>query len=262
MAADSTSSASLSGGASYVADENDEVDREVADVVNQFGLPADQLPVRLDSGQYQFGAHTIVYVRMIRNMCLVRFREEWVSINKFVLERMRESEDDRRRKEKEREQEEETSSSTSFSSSSSSTATTNNDTLSDSSSSVPRKESLQHNTTAHREFFYMTCLAVKLNHVLREENICQVSNDKLFNLSVEQGVPFHQFYAWIDQEITKAYLEALITTRQSTSRYVDPLTGSVTQKGGLRASRRQIMRQLRARHDPIQTVPDGDEEEM
>lgn len=40
-----------------------------------------------------------------------------------------------------------------------------------------------------------------------------VPNERLFDKAVKEGVPFHKFSQWVDNELTKAYLEVLIIPR-------------------------------------------------
>lgn len=54
---------------------------------------------------------------------------------------------------------------------------------------------------AKREFFFMTCLAVKMGHKLRDE--AQIAHtEDLWEAACTQHVPFHKFVRWISKEIT------------------------------------------------------------
>jgi multidrug efflux pump subunit AcrA (membrane-fusion protein) len=70
--------------------------------------------------------------------------------------------------------------------------------------------------TAKQEFFYLTALAVKMTHELSYSAAFQVvTNQELWRRAIEQNIPFHRFYGFITNEITKSYLEQSAIDKQS-----------------------------------------------
>jgi hypothetical protein len=69
--------------------------------------------------------------------------------------------------------------------------------------------------TAKQEFFYLTALAVKMTHELSYSSAFQVvTNQELWRRAIEQNIPFHRFYGFITNEITKSYLEQAALDKQ------------------------------------------------
>jgi hypothetical protein len=116
--------------------------------------------------------------------------------------------------------------------------------------------------SVYKEYFYLTALAVKLNHNLREENICMVSSDRLYEKAAREGVPFHEFYTFIERELTKAYLETLVLRNRAAGdekekekekeKGPEPVDEqsqflAAPQEGGLRAQRKRTMSALNSR---------------
>ncbi len=58
---------------------------------------------------------------------------------------------------------------------------------------------------AKKEFFFLTCLAVKMSHRLRDEAQI-VDTDQLWEGACKEHVPFHKFVRWISKEITMRVL--------------------------------------------------------
>jgi len=97
----------------------------------------------------------------------------------------------------------------------------------------------QQDVTAKKDFFYLTALAVKLKHDLREDVVI-VRTDELFAKAVMEEVPFYTFAEWIHLELTKAYLDSSRKNRLAT------VTGDNSQ---LRAQRKNVMTSLHLRHE-------------
>lgn len=68
--------------------------------------------------------------------------------------------------------------------------------------------------TAKKEFFFMTAIAVKMKHALRED-VAVVPNHDLFHKAMELRIEFYDFSGWISNELVKHYLQEQMESRQS-----------------------------------------------
>jgi len=67
------------------------------------------------------------------------------------------------------------------------------------------KQGAQADFVAKKEFFYLTALACKLNHDLKED-LSSIPTSDLYEKALKEEVPFFRFGEWIEKEMTKSYL--------------------------------------------------------
>jgi len=62
---------------------------------------------------------------------------------------------------------------------------------------------------AKYEFFSLTALAIKINNGELMDSLYTISTKDLWNMAQTQQVKFHQYYHWIETQLTKAYITRL-----------------------------------------------------
>jgi len=78
---------------------------------------------------------------------------------------------------------------------------------------------------ANKEFFCLTALAIKLNTGDILDSVSTVSNKQMYQKALEQKVPFHKYAAFIEREITHAYIERVYNPDQfASNERTDPET--------------------------------------
>jgi len=68
-----------------------------------------------------------------------------------------------------------------------------------------KKKKKEADINAKKEFFYLTALAVKMNHELQEDAQV-IPTQELYEKALQQDIPFNQYAEWIQKELTKSYL--------------------------------------------------------
>jgi len=264
----------------------DQIKQKVDEVCKEFMLPQ---PERLQSGLYKFNEQTTAYVRILRGVPLVRWKDNWEEFASFILQLkldeskaakaddQKKTEDQKRIEEEQKRQEEEQRKleqqrqlelqqeqeqqlkqqlaqiqqlQEQQQQSEQQRKIIEQDKIRleqsldklrlDEETKKEDEERVrqeQADVTAKMEFFYLTALAVKMNHELRED-AAVIDTAELYQKAIELDVPFNLFAEWIEKELTKSYLKLNHQERM--------LAGNLTQED-LRERRRKTVSSLQKR---------------
>jgi len=224
---------------------DDPIGLKVNEVCAQLGFSA---PERVKMGVYRFNENTVAYVRVLRGVPLVRYKDNWEELGNFMLQinpdSLKVGGDSSKPKEgelKDGDKKEtamannvaspslmsslsvspptplgsllgESATSPLSTASVTSTAGTATTSSTDAETNVSEQQTEEvkrlevEQITAKKEFFYLTALAVKMNHELREDT-CVISTSELYDKAIKEDVPFNMFAEWLEKELTKSYLQ-------------------------------------------------------
>lgn len=95
-------------------------------------------------------------------------------------------------------------------------------TSSHSSSFVGRKAGER---DADWEFFALTLLCVKIHSARKMESLYTISTQDLWVKAKEENIPFHSYYAWLEEQMTRAYVQKLLCAAQRDASQGPPPVG-------------------------------------
>eukprot|EP00808_Paulinella_micropora_P012698 g31436.t1 len=208
------------------ATESDEEERKIQSAVTRF-CEAKKLapPQKLSRmGEYKFGEKTTAFVRVVRNVPLVFYQGQWEEFGTFMIQQLDEQVNGEVTSCEIENAENITPGPENLAPEPPVTGTTDKEkdkpALERQLSTDPALHSLgtlskkQKTMEAQKEFFFLTSVACKLKHQLRED-IVVVPNDELWRDCVKEEVDFFNFAEWISARLTREFLTASIKSHEN-----------------------------------------------
>jgi hypothetical protein len=184
---------------------------KVEEVCRELGLST---PDKVKMGVYKFDPATTAFVRVLRDTALVRWKDNWEELGSFMMQLDAGKKDETKDKEKEKKQKEEKEREEKERKEKEQAKT-------DEEKKIAKKKQIAQEeveeeerekkkrreayVNAKKEFFYLTALAVKMNHELQEDAQV-IPTQELYDKALHLDIPFNQYAEWIQKELTKSYL--------------------------------------------------------
>jgi len=183
---------------------------KVEEVCHELGL---NTPDKIKMGVYKFDSNTTAFVRVLRDTALVRWKDAWEELGSFMMQLDASKKDDSKDKDKEKEKKEKEAKDEKDRQEKEKIKTEEEKKLAkkrqialeDAEEEEREKKRREADINAKKEFFYLTALAVKMNHELQEDAQV-IPTQELYEKAIQQDIPFNQYAEWIQKELTKSYL--------------------------------------------------------